>query len=208
MMSGEDVFSTIIILIWVLTFGVLILIELLPGLIRSLINAIGLARVCNKLQAFPRIWSWVWALFLPPIAILRAGDAAAKREDENKRRYFKQGVKIIILFVVCCVFAVLCAALAVAATLLSWSSRLVYVSLVAMILLTVPTLVFVVWAIVLLFISYFRILKAFMPTWGAWLAVIGIVVLYKVSFWFLPILSFFPLRKIKTPDDDLPKTVS
>ncbi|MBQ2806609.1 MAG: hypothetical protein IJF08_06115 [Clostridia bacterium] len=207
-MNGEDMFSTTIILIWTLTFGILILIELLPELIRSLVTSIGLARVCNKLQAFPRIWSWVWALFFPPIAIFRAGDAAAKREDENKRRYFKQGVKIIILFVVCCVFAVLCAALAVTATLLSWSSRLVYVSLVAMILLTVPTLVFAVWTIVLLFISYFRILKAFMPIWGAWLAVIGIVVLYKVSFWFLPILSFFPLRKIKTPDDDLPKTVS
>ena len=35
MMNGEDVFSTIIILIWTLTFGILILIELLPGLIRS-----------------------------------------------------------------------------------------------------------------------------------------------------------------------------
>ena len=204
-MNGEDVFSTIIILIWVLTFGVLILIELLPELIRSLINAIGLARVCNKLQAFPRIWSWVWALFLPPIAILRAGDAAAKREDEKKRRYFKQGVMIMILFVVCCIFAVLCAALAVAATLLSWSNRLVYVSLVAMILLMVPTLAFAVWAIVLLFVSYFRILHAFMPAWGACLALIGIVALYKVSFLLLPILSFVPLRKIKQREDNLSK---
>lgn len=203
-MNGDKMFSVLIISIYIVFFCILILIELIPSIIHSL----GLAHICHKLGAFRPIWSWVWALFLPPIAILRAGDTSAKREDGNKRRYFKQGVKVFVSFTVCCVLAVLCAALAVAATLLSWSSRLVYVSLVAMILLTVPTLVFAVWAIVLLFISYFRILKAFMPTWGAWLAVIGIAVLYKISFLFLPILSFFPLRKIKTSDDDLPKTAS
>ena len=203
MPNGDQVFSTLIILIYVIFFGILLLIELLPGIISS----IGLARICNKLHAFRPVWSWVWSIFVPTVAILRAGDVAAQREDAYKRGHFGRGVKILITFAVLCTLMMLFLALAVAATLLAWPSMLVYVCLIAVIVLTGPLLVFSVWMIVLQFISLYRIFKAFVPTWAAWLILAGMFVLQNFSFLVLPILSFVPLCQTAPRDDDYRKDV-
>ena len=190
-MSADEQFGMVIILIYLILFGVLALIELLP----AIINAIGLARICHKLQAFRPLWSWVWAFAMPAVALLRAGDVAAEREDPYKRKLFGQGVWITVLFLASAMLSVVCLGIAVMASLFAWPAIWVMISLIAMIALLVPALVLAVWAMVLLYISYFRIFKAYMPAWGAWLCLAGMIVFQNFAFLLLPVLSFIPLRQ-------------
>ena len=196
-----DPTAYIVYLIYAVALGIIILIELLPGLICSLIESIGLARICNKLGAFPRAWSWVLSLLLPMIAVLRAGDMAAKRENSSKKPLFKQGIVGLVLFAVCILLSVLCTVIAFATAVLNWPAIYAKLAGILVLILCAVALILFIWLFVLLFISHFRIFKAYVPTWGAWLLLAGSVLLGPLSFLILPVLSFIPLKKL--PDEPI-----
>ena len=52
-----------------------------------------------------------------------------------------------------------------------------------------------VWMSIPVYISYFRIFKLYMPDWGAWLTLAGMLMLSDLSFLILPVLSFLPMQK-------------
>ena len=189
----------IVYLIYAVALGIIILIELLPRLICSLIESIGLARICNKLGAFPRAWSWVLSILLPSVAVLRAGDMAAKRENSSKKPLLKQGIVGLVLFAACILLSVLCVAVALLTTLMGWPLMYATAAGVVVLAVCVVALILFIWLFVLLFISHFRVFKAYVPTWGAWLLLAGSVLLGPLSFLILPVLSFIPLKKL--PDE-------
>jgi hypothetical protein len=196
-----DPLAYIVYLVGAVALGITILIELLPGLICSLIESIGLARICNKLGAFPRAWSWVLSILLPSVAVIRAGDVAATRENADKKPLLKQGIIGLALLAACILLSVLCAAVALLTTLLGWP--LIYATAAGVVVLAVcvVALILFIWLFVLLFISHFRIFKAYVPTWGAWLLLAGLILLGPLSFLILPVLSFIPLKKL--PDEQI-----
>ena len=63
------------------------------------------------------------------------------------------------------------------------------------IVLVVGTAIAGVWLTVLTYISCFRIFKLYVPSWGAWLLLAGMVLLSSISFLIMPILSFLPMRE-------------
>lgn len=182
--------SVMVLLIYAIFFFIMALIALIP----SVIQAIGLARICNKLGAFRPVWSWVWAFLLPPVAILRAGDAAAEREDPYRKSLLKQGVVSVIVFSVLATLAVIGAVIMVLSSELTLPDAVVSVVALVTVVLTVLTLLASVWMAVLLCISHFRIFKAYVPTWGAWLLIAGMVILSELAFLIFPILSFIPIK--------------
>ena len=88
-MLEENALSITVLLVYIIFFAIAWLIAMIP----AVINAIGLARICNKLGAFKPVWCWVWALLCSPIALLRAGDLAAERQDPYARKHFGGGVR-------------------------------------------------------------------------------------------------------------------
>lgn len=191
-----DPLTYIVYLIYAVALGIIILIELLPGIICSLIERIGLARICNKLGAFPRAWSWVLSILLPAVAVIRAGDMAALREDANKKSLLKQGIVGLVLLAVCILLGVLCTVIAFATAVLDWPAIYAMLTGVAVLILCAVALILLIWQIVLLCISHFRIFKAYVPAWGAWLLLAGSILLGPLSFAVLPVLSFIPFKKI------------
>ncbi|MBE6697787.1 MAG: hypothetical protein E7581_04610 [Ruminococcaceae bacterium] len=191
-----DPLAYIVYLIGAVALCIIFLIEALPGMICSLIESIGLARICNKLGAFPRAWSWVLSILLPAVAVIRAGDMAALREDANKKSLLKQGIVGLVLFAVCILLGVLCTVIAFATAVLDWPAIYAKLTGVAVLILCAVALILFIWLFVLLFISHFRIFKAYVPAWGAWLLLAGSILLGPLSFAVLPVLSFFPFKKI------------
>lgn len=182
--------SIMVLLIYAIFFFIMALIALIP----SVIQAIGLARICNKLSAFRPVWSWVWAFLCPPVAILRAGDAAAKREDPYSKSLLKQGVASVIVFAVLTTLAVIGAVVMMLSPEFALPDVVMSIVALVTIVLTVLTLLASVWLAVLLYISHFRIFKAYVPTWGAWLLIAGMVILSELAFLIFPVLSFLPIK--------------
>ena len=191
-MNGENALSIVVILIYAVFFGIVFLISLLP----SVINAIGLARICNKLGAFRPVWSWVWALLVPAVAVLRAGDTAALRDSFGKRKMFTHGIVAIAVFTVFTTLAVTCMG-AYAAFSETAENIWTIVAFIAMMVFTLLAVLAAIWMVIPLYISYFRIFKAYMPAWGAWLTLLGMLVFSQFAFLVMPVLSFLPLREVE-----------
>ncbi len=189
-MSGDTQFSIIIFLVYAVFLAIILLISLIP----AVINAFGLARICKKLGAFRPTWSWVWALLVPSVAVLRVGDMCAEREYPYSRKLFGYGVLAMIVFSVLATLTTLCSVVFALSTELVLHDILETFSLVGMFVLFIPTLLSAIWMAVPLYISYFRIFKAYMPNWAAWLTLIGMLVLSQFAFLILPVLSFLPMR--------------
>ncbi len=190
-MTGEFQFSIIILLIYAIFFAICFLIAMIP----TVINAIGLARICNKIYAFRPVWSWVWALLFPAVAVLRAGDTAAERADPYRRKMFTHGIVAVAAFTV---LTALTVASMGAYAVFSETAENVWtiVAFVVMMAFALLSLLAAIWMAIPMCISYFRIFKLYMPTWGAWLTLAGMLVLSDLSFLILPVLSFLPMQEV------------
>ena len=189
-MMGDALLTIIIFAIYAIFIGIMLLISVIP----SVINAIGLARICKKLGVFNPFWRWAWALLFPAVAILRAGDEAGEREKLFCKKMFAHGMIAIAVFVV---FAVLTFTSMGAYAALSETADNIgtIVAFVAMLLFAVLAFLATVWMSIPVYISYFRIFKLYMPDWGAWLTLAGMLMLSDLSFLILPVLSFLPMQK-------------
>ncbi|MBO5756182.1 MAG: hypothetical protein J6S28_00650 [Clostridia bacterium] len=189
-MMGDTLLTIIIFAIYAIFIGIMLLISVIP----SVINAIGLARICKKLGVFNPFWRWVWALLFPAVAILRAGDEAGEREKLFCKKMFAHGMIAIAVFVV---FAVLTFTSMGAYAALSETADNIgtIVAFVAMLLFAVLAFLATVWMSIPVYISYFRIFKLYMPDWGAWLTLAGMLMLSDLSFLILPVLSFLPMQQ-------------
>lgn len=188
----SNMMGIVVIAIYIVFFAIMWLIAMIP----AVINSIGLARICKKLGAFKPLWCWVWAFLCPPIALLRAGDDAAEKVTPyGARRYFGTGLTSVLIS------AFLIAIVACLGLLVPFSagdpqiSAFTKLLLIAIVVLLVLVMAMWIWTIVLLYISYFRIFKLYVPTWGAWLMIAGMILLSQFSFLLLPILSFLPMKE-------------
>ena len=90
----NDLMGVVVIAIYIIFFCFAALIAMIP----TVINGIGLARICKRLGAFRPVWCWVWAILCPPVAVLRAGDLAGEKKDPiGCRRHFGAGVLSVIV---------------------------------------------------------------------------------------------------------------
>lgn len=187
---GDTLLTIIIFAIYAIFIGIMLLISVIP----SVINAIGLVRICKKLDVFKPFWRWAWALLFPAVAILRAGDEAGEREKLFCKKMFAHGMIAIAVFVV---FAVLTFTSMGAYAAFSETADNIgtIVAFVAMLLFAVLAFLATVWMSIPVYISYFRIFKLYMPDWGAWLTLAGMLMLSDLSFLILPVLSFLPMQQ-------------
>ena len=193
-----EALSFVVILIYAVFFGIVAIISLVP----AVINGIGLARICKKFDTFSPVWRWVWSLLVPVVAVLRVGDAAAKRENPySSRKLFKVGILAFIVFTVLATLTTIFAAVFSVSAEAGFSGVLNTISMIGLFILFIPTLLAAIWMAIPLYISYFRIFKAFLPTWGAWLTLIGMFVLSEFAFLIMPVLSFFPLHGQEQKDE-------
>ena len=161
-----------------------------------LLDGIGLARICKKVGAFKPVWCWAWALLVPVVAILRAGDISAERETPyGARKLFKSGVAAFIVVTVLTSLSGVCGVLTAMSTEFASLSAFTVLFAIFAIVLVVGTAIAGVWLTVLTYISCFRIFKLYVPSWGAWLLLAGMVLLSSISFLIMPILSFLPMRE-------------
>ena len=187
----DGMMSIIVILIYAVFFFIMALIALVP----SVIQAIGIARICNKIGAFKPVWSWVWAFLLPPVAILRAGDVAAARENPHRKKMLTHGLIASAVFVVLAVLTVACMVVSMAVSEMALGETWETITIIAVFAMFVPTMLAAIWMAVPSYISMFRIFRLYVPTWGAWLLLAGMMILSDLSFLVLPVLSFVPMRK-------------
>ena len=189
----DGMMSVIVILIYAIFFFIMALIALVP----SVIQAIGIARICNKIGAFKPVWSWVWAFLFPPVAILRAGDVAAARENPYRKKMLVHGLISSAVFVVLTVLTVVCMVAYAAVSEMALGETWETMMIIAVFVMFVPTMLAAIWMAVPTYISLFRIFKLYVPTWGAWLILAGMILLSDLSFLVLPVLSFIPIKKIE-----------
>lgn len=187
--------SIVVILIYAIFFFIMALIALIPSVIR----AIGIARICNKIGAFKPVWSWVWAFLFPPVAILRAGDVAAARENPNRHKMLAHGLIATGVYIVFMVLALGCMAV-FAMISETANSALLALAMIASLLFAILGFLAAVWMAVPSCISHFRIFKLYMPDWGAWLTLAGMILLSDFAFLIMPILSFIPMKKTEQQD--------
>lgn len=194
--------SIIVILIYAIFFFIMALIALIPTVIR----AIGIARICNKIGAFKPVWSWVWAFLFPPVAILRAGDVAAARENPNRHKMLAHGLIATGVYIVFMVLALGCMAVF---ALISETANdvLVALAMIAALLFSILGILAAIWMAVPSCISHFRIFKLYMPDWGAWLTLAGMILLSDFAFLIMPILSFIPMKKTEQQDTTIYDTL-
>ena len=194
--------SIIVILIYAIFFFIMALIALIPPVIR----AIGIARICNRIGAFKPVWSWVWAFLFSPVAILRAGDVAAARENPGRRKMLVHGLIATGVYIVLMILTVGC--MAVFAVLSETANGiLLALPMIAALLFAILGFLAAVWMAVPTYISHFRIFKLYMPTWGAWLLLAGMLLLSDFSFLVLPVLSFIPMKKTEPQDTTIYDTL-
>lgn len=188
----NDLMSITVIAIYVIFFAIMMLFAMIP----AVINGIGLARICKRLGAFRPVWCWVWAILCPPIAVLRAGDLAGERRDPvGCRRHFGAGVLSVIVTAVITTVATGLAFMCGFAAESSHNGTVPMLFALLLIVLSVAMIAIAIWMSVLLYISYFRIFRLYVPGWGAWLLLAGMILLSQFSFLILPILSFLPMRE-------------
>ena len=183
--------SIAVLAIYLIFFVFALLISMIP----VVINGIGLARLCNKMSAFTPAWAWIWSLLGPSVALLRLGDIAGEWQDPlGCRRHFRMGV---VLMIICVVPLVLIPFFAFPLAFLPENPRfeaaIAFLGIIIFVLYIIGMFA-AVWLTVLMFISHFRIFKLYVPTWGAWLMLLGMFLLPQLSFLILPILSFLPMR--------------
>ena len=189
-MFGEDALSVVVILTYLIFFAIMVLISMIP----SVINAIGLVRICKKLGVFKPFWCWIWALLFPAVAVLRAGDEAGEREKLFCKKMFAHGLIATAVFVVFAVLTVTSMG-AYAACSETADNIGTVIAFFAMMAFALLALLAAVWMSIPMYISYFRIFKLYMPTWGAWLTLAGMIFLSELSFLILPVLSFIPMQQ-------------
>ena len=188
----NDLMGVVVIAIYIIFFCFAALIAMIP----TVINGIGLARICKRLGAFRPVWCWVWAILCPPVAVLRAGDLAGEKKDPiGCRRHFGAGVLSVIVTATITTVAIGFAFMCGFAAESSQDGTAPTLFVLILIVLCVALFAIAIWMSVLLYISYFRIFKLYVPTWGAWLLLAGMILLSELSFLILPILSFLPMRE-------------
>lgn len=190
-MLEESAMSIAVLLVYIVFMVIVWLIAMIP----AVIHGIGLARICKKMGAFKPVWCWVWALLCPPVALLRAGDMAAEKEwPLFPKKHLARGME---LFIVTIVLVLIGSAFGIVTAFIADDpnvSALTFLFSIFSLILLLSSMVVSVWMSVLLYISYFRIFKLYVPTWGAWLMLAGMILFSQFSFLLLPVLSFLPMK--------------
>ncbi len=177
-------------IIVIILYVVLGLMAVAVALAAYLLSAIGLYRICKKLDA-----GLAWLSFIPVLstaALIKAGDAAADRKDPDSRRLIKQGIISMALTIV---FFVLTMGLALAVVIMAKSNvanSYVLIPLILMYIVSFFAIAFDVWMCVLFYISYYRVYAAFTQGFVTWLLFAALFLVPGATSIVLLVLSFFP----------------
>lgn len=188
-----DYGSIIVIILYVLAA----LVSLAVALVGYILYSLGLGRICKKLGVCRPILAW------PPIVrwivTAKAADVAILKLDGKKKNLTKQATVVLILAIVCClamllvtlVGAIISVMMPVADGTFAWIPILMAV-LVG--LLGVAFYVFTVWYGVLWYVAFFRISRAFLPTWASWVLLVAQVLWPQINGIVMLAMSFFKVK--------------
>ena len=152
--------------------------------------SLGLARICKKLGTCNPILAWVPVVRL--VVTAKVADAVVLKLDGKKKNLDKPTAISLILYVICiCVMLLVAVVCALIAYLLAWSAVLpaVLVGVIAVVFYAI-----VLWYSVLWYIAFFRISRAFLPTWASWVLLVAQVLWPQITGIVMLVMSFFPVK--------------
>lgn len=174
-----------------------VLISLAVALASYILYSLGLGRICKKLGACRPLLAWIplvrW------VVTAKAADVALLKLDGKKKNLTKQSAVAIILalviwlamLLVVLVGAIIIMMISDPEGSMTWVPILVAVLIG---LLAVAFYAFAIWYSVLWYIAFFRISRAFVPTWASWVLLIAQVLWPQINSVVLFVMSFFAVK--------------
>ena len=185
-------------IILVILYALAALASLAAALATYVIYSIGLARICKKLGACRPLLAWIplvrW------VVTAKAADVALLKLDGKKKNLTKQSAVAIILalviwlamLLVVLVGAIIIMMISDPEGSMTWVPILVAVLIG---LLAVAFYAFAIWYSVLWYIAFFRISRAFVPTWASWVLLVAQVLWPQLISIVMLVMSFFPVKE-------------
>ncbi len=178
--------------------GVLgVLVGMAVALAGYIVYSLGLGRICKKLGACRPVLAWIplvrW------VVTAKAADVALLKQDGKKKNLTKQSAIVIILALIFCLAMLLTTLVgALISVMMSDSDgSMAWVPVVFAVLvglLAVALYVFTVWYGVLWYIAFFRISRAFVPTWASWVLLVAQVLWPQINGVVMLAMSFFKVK--------------
>lgn len=197
--SSETFVSVLSVVIVLVFFGIIFgVVALIP----YLCNAIGLARICKKLDACSPVLAFFPILVY--IAMAKASDAAdAYNGIERKRGILKH---MIISTVFCVLCSVIVIALAVPTAILMNADDPVMQLISTVLMLAYLAMVFVtyavfLWRTVICCFCYWRIGNAYSQVLAIVLLAVSIL-MPNLTWLAMFVVPFFPLKEVEAPEPD------
>ena len=174
-----------------------VLISLAVALASYILYSLGLGRICKKLGACRPLLAWIplvrW------VVTAKAADVALLKLDGKKKNLTKQSAVAIILaliiwlamLLVVLVGAIIIMMISDPEGSMTWVPILVAVLIG---LLAVAFYAFAIWYSVLWYIAFFRISRAFVPTWASWVLLVAQVLWPQINSVVLFVMSFFAVK--------------
>ena len=174
-----------------------VLTSLAVALASYILYSLGLGRICKKLGACRPILAWI--PLVRGVVFAKASDVAILKLDGKKKNLTKQAAISLILAAIlwlatmlACLISLLVAyMISDASGSFSW---LIILLVAVMWIFLLAYLAVYLWYSVLWYIAFFRISRAFVPTWASWVLLIAQVLWPQINSVVLFVMSFFAVK--------------
>ena len=171
------------------------LVSIAIALVAYVINSLAYMRLNKKLGACHPVLAWI--PILQELVHGKLADTVSLKLDGKKKSLSRQLTLSMILMLITWLALLICSLLGMLLSMWDAAGVVLILLAVAVALVTVVTVAALVWFLVVWYIAFFRTSRAFLPTWGSWLALVVLVLWPQLSGVVLLIMSFM---KLKTDD--------
>lgn len=185
-------------IILVILYALAALASLAAALATYVIYSIGLARIYKKLGACRPILAWI--PLVRGVVFAKASDVAILKLDGKKKNLTKQAAISLILAAILWLATMLaCLISLLVAYMISDASGsfnwLIILLVAVMWIFLLAYLAVYLWYSVLWYIAFFRISRAFLPTWASWVLLVAQVLWPQLISIVMLVMSFFPVKE-------------
>lgn len=183
-------------ILYVIITVLVALVSLAVGLIAYVINSVAYMRLNKKLgRVCHPILTWI--PLLQELVLGKLADAVSLKKDGKKKNLSRLMPLALILVVIGWLAMLICAVIGALFALWRFPTAYLIILSILLALIYLVMLIAVVLYLVVWYVAFFRTSRAFLPTWGSWLALVLLVLWPQLSCVALLVMGFF---KLKTDD--------
>lgn len=171
------------------------LVSIAIALAAYVINSLAYMRLNKKLGACHPVLAWI--PILQELVQGKLADTVSLKLDGKKKALSRQLTLSMILLLITWLALLICSLVGMLLSMWKVAGVVLILLSVAVALVAIVCVAALVWFLVVWYIAFFRTSRAFLPTWGSWLALVVLVLWPQLSGVVLLVMSFM---KLKTDD--------